>query len=104
MGKRDLKQAATKHSQNLGDIFKRKKVSATSTLIYVADPLTNVVDQSVDSSASTTLTPEVNIDIATTEASGYTQLWMYHPLFLGQGILPQQKIHFLQQKQQPLQL
>ena len=40
----------------------------------VGDPSTNVVDQSVDSSASTTLTPEVNIDTATTEAAASTTL------------------------------
>ena len=36
---------------------------------HVADPSTNVVDQSVVSSASTTLTPKDNIDTATTEAA-----------------------------------
>ena len=40
----------------------------------VGDPSTNVVDQSVDSSASTALTPEVNIDTATTEAAASTAL------------------------------
>ena len=74
MGKSDLKRAATKHSQNLGDMFKRKKLSATPTLNYVGDPSTNVVDQSVDSSASTTLMPEVNIDTAATEAAVSTTL------------------------------
>ena len=69
MGKSDLKQAVTKHSQNLEDMFERRKLSATPTLNHVADPSTNVVDQSVVSSASTTLTPEVNIDTATTEAA-----------------------------------
>ena len=59
MGKSDLKQAATKHSQNFGDMFKRKKLSPMPTLNHVADPSTHAVDQSVDSSASTT--PEVNI-------------------------------------------
>ena len=74
MGKSDLKQAATRHSQNLGEIFKRKKLSATPTLNHVADPSTNVVDQSVVSSASTTLTPKVNIGTATTEAAASTTL------------------------------
>ena len=69
MGKIDLKQAVTKHSQNLEDMFERKKLSATPTLNHVANPSTNAVDQSVVSSASTTLTPEVNIDTATTEDS-----------------------------------
>ena len=69
MGKSDLKQAVTKHSQNLEDMFERRKLSATPTLNHVADPSTNVVDQSVVSSASTTLIPEVNIDTATTEAA-----------------------------------
>ena len=55
-------------------MFKRKKLTATSTLNHVADPSTNVVDQSVDSSASTTLTPEVNIDTATTDAAVPTTL------------------------------
>ena len=41
---------------------------------HVAGPSTNVVDQSVDSSASTTLTPEVTIDTATTEAAASTTL------------------------------
>ena len=74
MGKSYLKQAATKLSQNLLDMFERKKLSATPTLNHVADPSTNVVDQSVDSSASTTLTPEVNIDTATREAAASTTL------------------------------
>ena len=69
MGKSDLKQAVTKHSQNLEDMFERRKLSATPTLNHVADPSTNVVDQSVVSSASATLIPEVNIDTATTEAA-----------------------------------
>ena len=69
MGKSDFKRAASKHSQNLGDMFQRKKLSVTPTLNHVANPSTNVVDQSVDSSASKTLTPEVNIDTATTEAA-----------------------------------
>ena len=72
MEKSDLKRTATKHSQNLVDMFKRKKLSATPTLNHVADPSTNVVHQSVDSSVSTTLTPEVNIDTATTEAAAST--------------------------------
>ena len=74
IGKSDLKQVGTKHSQNLGDMFKRKKLNATPTLHHFADPSTNVVDQSVDSSASTTLTPEVNIDTVTTEAAASTTL------------------------------
>ena len=74
MGKSDLKRAATKHCQNLGDMFKRKKLSATPTLNHAADPSTNVVDQSVDSSASTTLTPEVNTDTATTQVAASTTL------------------------------
>ena len=41
---------------------------------HVADPSTNVVDQSVDSSASKTLTSEVNIETATTEAAASTTL------------------------------
>ena len=49
-------------------MFKRKKLNATPNLNHVAAPSTNVVEQSVDSSASTTLTPEINIDAATTEA------------------------------------
>ena len=69
MGQSDFKRAASKHSQNLGDMFQRKKLSVTPTLNHVANPSTNVVDQSVDSSASKTLTPEVNIDTATTEAA-----------------------------------
>ena len=56
------------------DMFKRKKLSATPTLNHVADPTTNVVDQNVDSSVSTTLTPEVNIDTATAEAAASTTL------------------------------
>ena len=55
-------------------MFKRKKLSVTPTLNHVANPSTNVVDQSVDSSASSTLTPEVNIDTATTEAAAATTL------------------------------
>ena len=74
IGKSDIKQGAIKHSQNLGNMFKTKKLSATPTLNYVVDPSTNVVDQSVDSSASKTLMPEVNIDNATTEAVAYTTL------------------------------
>ena len=68
MGKGDLERAATKHSQNLGDMFKRKKLSAAPTLNHVVNPSANFVDQILDSSASTTLTPEVNIDTTTTEA------------------------------------
>ena len=41
---------------------------------HIADPSTNVVEQSVDSSASTTLAPEVNIDTATTEAAASATL------------------------------
>ena len=73
MRKSDLKGAA-EHSQNLGDMFKRKQLSATPTLNHVADPSANVIDQGVHSSASTTLTPEVNIDTATTEAAASTTL------------------------------
>ena len=74
MGKSDLKRASSKHSKNLEDMFKRKKISETPTLNPVVNPSTNIVDQSVDSSASTTLTPEVNIDTATTEAAASTTL------------------------------
>ena len=74
MGKSDLKRVASKHSQNLGYIFKRKRLSAEPNLNHVADPSTNVIDQSVDSSASTKLTPELNIDTATTEAAASTTL------------------------------
>ena len=74
MGKSDLKRAASKHSQNIGDMFKRKKLSETPTLNHVANPSTNIVDQSVDSSASATLTPEVNVDTATTESAASTTL------------------------------
>ena len=55
-------------------MFKRKKLSAMPTLNNAADPSTNVVDQSVDSSASTTLMPEVNIITATTGAVASTTL------------------------------
>ena len=55
-------------------MFKRKKISATPALNHLAHPSKNVVDQSVDSSASTTQTPEVNIDTATTEAAASTTL------------------------------
>ena len=48
--------------------------SAMPTLNNVADPSRNVVDQSVDSSASTTLTPEVNIVTATTGTVASTTL------------------------------
>ena len=41
---------------------------------HVPDPSTNVIDQTLDSSASTTLTPEVNIDTVTTEAAASTAL------------------------------
>ena len=74
MGKSDLRRVATKHSQNLEDMFKRKKLSATPTWNHIADPSGNVVDQSIDSSASRTLTPEVSIDTATTEAAASTIL------------------------------
>ena len=74
MGKSDLKRAAPKHSQSLKDMFKRKKLSAMPTLNHVRDPSTNVVDQSVDSSASKILMPEVNIDTATAEAAASTTL------------------------------
>ena len=50
-------------------MFERRKLSATPTLNHVAGPSRNVVDQSVVSSASTTLTLEANIDTATTEAA-----------------------------------
>ena len=69
MGKSDLKGAATKHPQKFGGMFKRKKLSATLTLNHFADPSTNVVDHSVDSSASPTLMSEVNIDTVTTKDS-----------------------------------
>ena len=55
-------------------MFKRKKLNVTPTLNHVANPSTNVVDQSVDSSVLTTLTPEVNTDTATTEAAASTTL------------------------------
>ena len=58
----------------LGICSKGKKLSSTPTLNHVPDPSTNVVDQTLDSSASTTLTPEVNIDTATTEAAASTTL------------------------------
>ena len=74
MEKSDLKRAAIRYSQNLGDMFKRKKLSATPTLNHVTDPSTNVVDESVDSSASTKLTPTVNIDTTKTEAAASTTL------------------------------
>ena len=53
---------------------KGKKLSATPTLNHVAGPPTNVVDQNVDSSVSTALTPKVNIDTAATEAAASTTL------------------------------
>ena len=53
---------------------KGKKLSETPTLNRVVNPPTNIVDQSVDSSASTTLTREVNIDTAATEAAASTTL------------------------------
>ena len=74
MGKSDLKLAAYKHSQNLGDMFKRKKLSAMPTLNHVSSTSAKVVDKSIDSSASTILRPEVNIDTATTEAAASTTL------------------------------
>ena len=74
MGKSDLKRAASKYSQNLGYMVKRKKLSVTPTLNHVANISTNIVDQSVDSSASTTLPPEVNIDTVITEAAASTTL------------------------------
>ena len=40
----------------------------------LTDPSANVVDQSVHSSVSTTLTPKVNIDTATTKAAASTTL------------------------------
>ena len=55
-------------------MFKRKKLCASPTLSHVVDPSANVVDQSVGSSVSTTLTPEFNIDTATTEAAASTTL------------------------------
>ena len=58
----------------LGICSKGKKLNATPTLNHVADPSANVVDKSVDSSALATLTPEVNIDTATTEAAASTTL------------------------------
>ena len=76
MGKSDLKRAAPKHSQSLKDMFKRKKLSAMPTLNHVRDPSTNVVDQSVDSSASKILMPEVNINTATAEAAASTTLYV----------------------------
>ena len=92
----------------LGICSKGKKLSSTPTLNHVPDPSTNVVDQTLDSSASTTLTPEVNIDTATTEAAASTALdvpsSVPEPGNTATGILPQHKIQFLQQKQQPLQL
>ena len=36
MGKNDLKRAASKHSQNLADMFKRKKLS-TSDISVTSD-------------------------------------------------------------------
>ena len=45
-----------------------------STLNHVANSSKNVVDQSVDSSVSKTLVPEVNIDTVTTEAVASTAL------------------------------
>ena len=74
MGKSDLKRTASILSQNLGDKFKRKKLSVTPTLNHVANHPTNVIDQSVDSSASTTITWEISIDTATTEAAASTTL------------------------------
>ena len=56
------------------DMFKSKKLSVTPILNHDADPSTNVVDESLDSSASTTLTPEVNIYTATAEAAASTTL------------------------------
>ena len=55
-------------------MFKSKKLSVTPILNHDADPSTNVVDESLDSSASTTLTPEVNIYTATAEAAASTTL------------------------------
>ena len=57
-------------------MFKRKKLSAMPTLNHVRDPSTNVVDQSVDSSASKILMPEVNINTATAEAAASTTLYV----------------------------
>ena len=84
MGKSDLKLAAYKHSQNLGDMFKRKKLSAMPTLNHVSSTSAKVVDKSIDSSASTILRPEVNIDTATKEAAASTTLDVL-PSVLEQG-------------------
>ena len=70
MGKSDLKRAATKHSQNLGD----PSANLGESKGILTDLSANVVDQSVHSSVSTTLTPKVNIDTATTKAAASTTL------------------------------
>ena len=51
MGKKDLKRAASKHSQNLADMFKRKKlstsdmstISTTSENLAITNPVTSDV-------------------------------------------------------------
>ena len=88
MEKSDLNRTATKHSQNLVDMFKRKKLSATPTLNHVADPSTNVVHQSVattEAAASTTSDVSSSVpepgnaaatedSVSTTEAAASTTL------------------------------
>ena len=61
MGKNDLKRAASKHSQNLADMFKRKKLSISdiSTISTTSENLaiTNLVTSDVTSSMPTVVSP-----------------------------------------------
>ena len=68
MGKNNLKQAVTKHSQNLRGMFKRKKTKYNSNFESRCRSF-NKRYRSVDSSVLTTLTREVNINTTTLQAA-----------------------------------
>ena len=76
MGKNDLKRAASKHSQNLADMFKRKKLSTsdisttstTSENLVITNPVTSDVTSSMPAVFSPVLSEIENVENSITPA------------------------------------
>ena len=76
MGKNDLKRAASKHLQNLADMFKRKKLSTsdistiptTSENLAITNPVTSDVTSSMPAVVSPVLSEIENVENSITPA------------------------------------
>ena len=76
MGKNHLKRGASKHSQNLADMFKRKKlstsdistISTTSENLAITNPITSDVTSSMPAAVSPVLSEIENVENSLTPA------------------------------------